>query len=100
MHKYDVALYASEAQPFAATIACGLSPVSNRTVDKAVWLTTPVVFDGTMLTELTRNYMYLVPATAEGSLPANLDCTKAVPLPGQAAYLYTDTRQTALWHCP
>lgn len=40
MHKYDVALYASEAQPFAATIACGLSPVSNRTVDKAVWLTT------------------------------------------------------------
>lgn len=93
MHKYDVALYASEAQPFAATIACGLSPVSNRTVDKAVWLTTPVVFDGTMLTELTRNYMYLVPATAEGSLPANLDCTKAVPLPGQAAYLYTDTRK-------
>lgn len=94
MHKYDVALYATPEKPFAASIACGLADAATgRTLDKAVRLTAPVVFDGAMLAEMSRNYMYIVPANAGGTLPANLDATRAVALPEQGAYLYTDTRK-------
>ena len=93
-HKYDVALYASEKQPFTASIACGLAADGARTVDRVVKLTEPVTFDGRKLAEMSRNYIYIVPADAgTGRLPDNLDADRAVPLPGNAAFLYADTRK-------
>lgn len=93
MHKYDVALYATDKHPFLASIACGLNETGTRTLDHPVKLTTPVVFDGSKFAECSRNYMYLVPETSVGALPENLDSSKAVTIPGQGAFLYTDTRK-------
>ena len=95
LHKYDPALYATPETPFAASVACGLSADgAARTLDHPVKITEHVVFDGRKLAEMSRNYIYIVPADAgTGHLPANLDADRAVPLPGNAAFLYADTRK-------
>ena len=95
LHKYDLALYATPETPFAASVACGLSADDTaRTLDHPVKVTEHVVFDGRKLAEMSRNYIYIVPANAgTGHLPANLDADRAVPLPGNAAFLYADTRK-------
>lgn len=95
LHKYDLALYATPETPFAASVACGLSADgAARTLDHPVKITEHVVFDGRKLAEMSRNYIYIVPADAgTGHLPANLDADRAVPLPGNAAFLYADTRK-------
>lgn len=95
LHKYDLALYATPETPFAASVACGLSADgAARTLDHPVKVTEHVVFDGRKLAEMSRNYIYIVPADAgTGHLPANLDADRAVPLPGNAAFLYADTRK-------
>ena len=95
LHKYDLALYATPETPFAASVACGLSADgAARTLDHPVKITEHVVFDGRKLAEMSRNYIYIVPADAgTGRLPANLDADRAVPLPGNAAFLYADTRK-------
>ena len=93
MHKYDVVLYGSDKHPFLASIACGLNETGTRTLDRPVKITTPVVFDGSKFAECSRNYMYIVPGDATGALPSNLDASKAVAIPGQNAFLYTDTRK-------
>ena len=95
LHKYDPALYATPETPFAASVACGLSADGTaRTLDHPVKVTEHVVFDGRKLAEMSRNYIYVVPVDAgTGHLPANLDADRAVPLPGNAAFLYADTRK-------
>ena len=95
LHKYDLALYATPETPFAASVACGLSADGTaRTLDHPVKVTEHVVFDGRKLAEMSRNYIYVVPADeSTGHLPANLDADRAVPLPGNAAFLYADTRK-------
>lgn len=95
LHKYDPALYATPETPFAASVACGLSADGTaRTLDRPVMVTEHVVFDGRKLAEMSRNYIYVVPADAgTGRLPDNLDADRAVPLPGNAAFLYADTRK-------
>ena len=92
-HKYDVALFGSEENPFVASIACGLVADGARVVDRVVRLTEPVTFDGHKFAEMSRNYMYLVASAEDGSLPANLDAAQAQALPGGKAWLYTDTRK-------
>lgn len=95
LHKYDPALYATPETPFAASVACGLSADGTaRTLDHPVKVTEHVVFDGRKLAEMSRNYIYVVPADeSTGRLPDNLDADRAVPLPGNAAFLYADTRK-------
>ena len=95
LHKYDLALYATPETPFAASVACGLrADGAARTLDHPVKITEHVVFDGRKLAEMSRNYIYIVPVDAgTGRLPANLDADRAVPLPGNAAFLYADTRK-------
>ena len=95
LHKYDPALYATPETPFAASVACGLSADGTaRTLDRPVKVTEHVVFDGRKLAEMSRNYIYVVPADeSTGRLPDNLDADRAVPLPGNAAFLYADTRK-------
>ena len=95
LHKYDPALYATPETPFAASVACGLSADgAARTLDHPVKVTEHVVFDGRKLAEMSRNYIYVVPVDeSTGRLPANLDADRAVPLPGNAAFLYADTRK-------
>lgn len=94
MHKYDVALYASPEQPFLATVAGGLAnDHTSKTQDYEVRIEEPVIFDGSLFEEMSRNYMYLVAATPAGTLPENLSMDKAVKIPGNDMYLYTDTRR-------
>lgn len=95
LHKYDPALYATPETPFAASVACGLSADGTaRTLDRPVKVTEHVVFDGRKLAEMSRNYIYVVPADeSTGRLPDNPDADRAVPLPGNAAFLYADTRK-------
>ena len=95
LHKYDLALYATPETPFVASVACGLSADgAARTLDRPVKVTEHVVFDGRKLAEMSRNYIYVVPADeSTGRLPDNLDADRAVSLPGNAAFLYADTRK-------
>ena len=95
LHKYDPALYATPETPFAVSVACGLNADGTaRTLDRPVMVTEHVVFDGRKLAEMSRNYIYVVPADeSTGRLPDNLDADRAVPLPGNAAFLYADTRK-------
>jgi hypothetical protein len=91
-HKYDVALYASNDIPFMASVACGYDE-EKRPVDKPYRFTSPVNIDGNKFAEMSRNYVYLVPAEKDGSLPANLNPAKATKIAGHDAFLYVDTRQ-------
>lgn len=60
-HKYDTALYASDKEPFIASVSCGLNEDGTHIVDKILRTVNPANYPGNMLAECTRNYMYIVP---------------------------------------
>lgn len=97
-HKYDTALYASDKEPFIASVSCGLNEDGTQVVDKLLRIINPVNYPGNMLAECTRNYMYIVPQNSDGVFPTNLDSDRAVEIPqanmkGQRFYLYSDHRK-------
>lgn len=97
LDKYDVALYASPEETFVATVGGGLAAeTADRVLDIPCRLTAPVIFDGHKLHEMSRNYLYLVPATDDGSLPASLAGDHAKEFTdanGRKFFLYADTRK-------
>lgn len=97
LDKYDVALYASPEETFVATVGGGLAAeTADRVWDIPCRLTAPVIFDGHKLHEMSRNYLYLVPATDDGSLPASLAGDHAQAFTdanGRKFFLYADTRK-------
>ena len=96
-HRYDTALYASNKEPFIASVSCGLNDDGTQIVDKLLRITTPVTYSGNMLAECTRNYMYIVPQNSDGVFPSNLDKSRAVEIQqsntDQRFYLYSDHRK-------
>lgn len=97
--KEEVILYASEEEPFIATISHGASKNTEFiSDDRYVKLTSNVSIPGQMLYESSRNYISIVLADDEThELPKSLDPNKAIKLDnkiaGQNAYLYVDTRK-------
>lgn len=97
--KDEVILYATEEDPFIATIAHGTSSNSEYIADdRYIKLTSNITIPGTMLYESARNYISIVLADDKTQeLPAGLDSSKAIKLDnkivGQNAYLYIDTRK-------
>lgn len=97
--KDDVILYASEDEPFIATIAHGTSKNSEYIADdRYIKLNENVTIPGGMLYESARNYISIVLADdTTQELPETLDKNKAIKLnnkiSGQNAYLYIDTRK-------
>ena len=97
MHKYDTVLYATPEEPFTCSISAGLHDDGSQIASKLLKLSEHVTYDGRLLAECTKNYMYIVPQNSDGVFPPNLDKSRAVEIQqnntDQRFYLYSDHRK-------
>ena len=86
LKKNDAILISNEKEAFVASVAKGLDG------DQKVFVGSSVVIPGSCLSELSRNYCYIVPANSDGSCPDYVNASKAIKLENNA-WLVVDHRK-------
>jgi hypothetical protein len=87
VHKFDFALMASPEEPFKVSIAKGLEG------DQLLSLTDNVVVDGHLLYEMSRNYINIVPANEDTTIPDYVAHERNVYIPSVNAYIVVTTQK-------